>query len=287
MSAAERAKVWLDTETTDLAFTRRAWEVALIRREPGGQPSEDREYSWLVDIQDLDLSFTANLDSLRVGGFWRRHPQAMFVPLIGNLASARACAAKEVPGERPAGQVYREREVLEAVAELTAGKTVIHGSNPGFDTETLAPRMRQHGITHDWYYHSEDVPGIARGWLLGRGVPNVVAPRKSDLISLACGIDPARYGRHEALGDCRWIRDLTDLVEAPHGGGDFAPVAAWNLAFPVGTPVRYWSGVREGEGVASRTRTLAEVLGGHTAVVWLEAGGGAVALSHVEPIVEG
>jgi hypothetical protein len=62
-------------------------------------------------------------------------------------------------------------------------------------------------------------------------------------------------------------------------------VARWNAAYPVDTPVRYWSGVREGEGVVSRTRTLAEVLGGHTAVVWLEAGGGAVALTHVEPIV--
>lgn len=57
--------------------------------------------------------------------------------------------------------------------------------------------------------------------------------------------------------------------------------AAFNAAHHVGTPVRYWKGVREGDGVISRTKTPAEVLGGHTAVVWIEDCSGCVALSHV------
>jgi hypothetical protein len=73
--------------------------------------------------------------------------------------------------------------------------------------------MSAYGIKPAWHYHPEDVPSTARGWLLGRGYVN--PPAKSDLISLACGIDPARYGRHEALGDCRWLRDLSDLIELP------------------------------------------------------------------------
>lgn len=59
--------------------------------------------------------------------------------------------------------------------------------------------------------------------------------------------------------------------------------AKWNKTFPVGTRVRYWTGVREGVGKVSTTKTEADLLGGHTAVVWIEGESGCVALSHVEP----
>ncbi len=59
---------------------------------------------------------------------------------------------------------------------------------------------------------------------------------------------------------------------------------AWNVANVVGTPVRYWTGLRKGGGVESRTRTEASVLGGHTAVVWVEGEGACIALTHVEPL---
>jgi hypothetical protein len=63
-----------------------------------------------------------------------------------------------------------------------------------------------------------------------------------------------------------------------------ALAARWNRTFPVGTVVRYWTGVREGIGKVSTTRTEAEVLSGHTAVVWLNNESGCLALSHIEPI---
>lgn len=59
-------------------------------------------------------------------------------------------------------------------------------------------------------------------------------------------------------------------------------VDAWNASHPKGAPVRYWPGIREGEGVASTTRSAAMVLGGHTAVVWVEGRGDCIALTHVE-----
>lgn len=59
--------------------------------------------------------------------------------------------------------------------------------------------------------------------------------------------------------------------------------AEWNKRFPVGTAVRYWIGRREGVGKIGRTRTSAQVVGDHTAVVWIEEQLGAVALSHIEP----
>jgi hypothetical protein len=59
-------------------------------------------------------------------------------------------------------------------------------------------------------------------------------------------------------------------------------VAKWNEQFPVGTPVRFWTGAREGIGKMGCTRSAAEVLCG-TAVVWIYDVVGCVALTHVVP----
>lgn len=71
-------------------------------------------------------------------------------------------------------------------------------------------------------------------------------------------------------------------------GGSAKPedeAGAFNIRHAVGQRVRYWKGACEGEptGVA-RTSTKASVLGGHTAVVWLEGVSGCVALTHIEPL---
>lgn len=61
-------------------------------------------------------------------------------------------------------------------------------------------------------------------------------------------------------------------------------VNAFNQKNPVGTQVRYWTGMREGDGKLSKTRTKASVLSGHTAVVWVEDHPACIALSHIRPI---
>jgi hypothetical protein len=53
----------------------------------------------------------------------------------------------------------------------------------------------------------------------------------------------------------------------------------------VGTRCRYWKGAREGEGQVAATRSEATMLGGHSAVIFLEGVAGCVSLSHVEPEV--
>lgn len=70
----------------------------------------------------------------------------------------------------------------------------------------------------------------------------------------------------------------------PDHRGSAAPSIDTDLA--IGTPVRYWRGVRDGQGVESRTRTRVQMLGGHTAVVWVEGYASCVALTHVEVIGE-
>ncbi len=57
----------------------------------------------------------------------------------------------------------------------------------------------------------EDVPTMALGWLYG-SKSLIPVTRKSDQISMACGVDPTKYERHAAVGDCRWTRDLYDRV---------------------------------------------------------------------------
>ena len=61
-------------------------------------------------------------------------------------------------------------------------------------------------------------------------------------------------------------------------------VRLFNAAYRVGTLCRYWTGEREGEGKIAATRSEAQMLSGHTAVVWLEGVSGCVALSHVEAV---
>lgn len=61
-------------------------------------------------------------------------------------------------------------------------------------------------------------------------------------------------------------------------------VNRWNRQHAIGTPVRYWRGGREGPGIESRTITGAQLLAGHTAVVFVDGYGSCVALTHVEPL---
>lgn len=59
---------------------------------------------------------------------------------------------------------------------------------------------------------------------------------------------------------------------------------AWNREHPVGTLVRYWTGIKEGPGQRGTTTHAAGVMGG-TAVVWIDTSTkGCIALSHVEAL---
>lgn len=59
---------------------------------------------------------------------------------------------------------------------------------------------------------------------------------------------------------------------------------AWNAAHPVGTPVRYWPGCREGDGKTSVTRTKAQPMSGSHASVWVVGEASCISLSHVEAL---
>ena len=64
-------------------------------------------------------------------------------------------------------------------------------------------------------------------------------------------------------------------------------VLEFNLEHPVGTMVRYWLMEKKGSpDGAARTRTVATLYEGHSAVLWIEEVRGCVALSHIEVVPE-
>lgn len=61
-------------------------------------------------------------------------------------------------------------------------------------------------------------------------------------------------------------------------------VDAFNARFAIGEEVIYNEVVGDGKPQRLRTRTDAQVLSGHTAVVWLEGKSGCVCCSHVSKV---
>ena len=75
---------------------------------------------------------------------------------------------------------------------------------------------------------------------------------------------------------------MSKKSKSPKKGDPFAQAAEWNHAHPVGTPVRYWPGPKEGPGIESMTRSVAWVVGDHEALVQVEGRAGGIALTHIE-----
>ncbi len=73
-------------------------------------------------------------------------------------------------------------------------------------------------------------------------------------------------------------------MTADSGAGTFAE--RFNAAWPVGTPVRYWPILGDGDYEETRTRSVAWHLGsGHT-VVKVEGRAGGVSLEHIAVLLD-
>lgn len=178
--------VFIDTETTSLRPDRRAWEIGLVVRQPG---QRDREWSWFVVADDLDLG-NADLGSLKIGRYYDRHPN--------------------ITGDYETCPVHGEEEILVDVEQLTRGATLV-GAVPNFDADVLGTRMRAHGILPSWHYHLVDVETLAAGAL------KMPPPWSFDKVLAAYGLTYDEAERHTALGDARMARDLYDAVLAGKG----------------------------------------------------------------------
>lgn len=172
--------VFLDTETTGLHEDRRAWEIAMVRREDGST----RALTIFVDVHDIALE-QADPTALQIGRFYERHP-----------AFGAAC---------PNGAVHvRECDAMALVEEWTAGAE-IYGLNPLFDTDCLERALRRHGRAPTWWRTPVDMAVLARGFVLGQGISDT-PHRGTDRLSAQCGVAaPPEAERHTALGDAMWL----------------------------------------------------------------------------------
>ena len=89
----------------------------------------------------------------------------------------------------------------------------------------------------------------------------------------------------------RAFRILLTTIGMRSATAEKRAVERFNREHPIGTEVRYWPGLRwrddgetEVEAKTGKTRSEASVLGGHTAVVWIEGHAECLALSHVEVV---
>ena len=194
--------VFLDTETTSLQPNRRVWEVGMIRRDDQG----DRERRFF--IRNVDLS-DANAFALQVGGFYERHPQ-----YAGGFDREPKAAARPT-GLLSSKTLLERHEAAVEVERWTLGATIV-GCNPTFDTEVLSSLLRLAALNwQPWHYHLIDMPALAAGWLLARGIDVGPLPWKSEHLAELCGVEPAAAeDRHTALGDARWVRSWWDTIQA-------------------------------------------------------------------------
>lgn len=184
---------FLDLETTDLDPRKgQIWEVGVIRRRHG----VDTEFLWQLAV-DLDR---ADPRSLAVGQFHDR-----FVVPVG-WEAARLDPAT--------GQVQQRLTLAEAMSDFVRlwewedDRPVTHmvGAVPSFDDGYLKVLFAEHGARVCWHYHLVCAENLAAGCL------GLEPPWDSDDLSRAMGVDPHRYVRHSAIGDCRLARDLYDAV---------------------------------------------------------------------------
>jgi hypothetical protein len=181
---------FLDTETDGVHPGRKAWEIAMIRREPDGR---EREASFFVTI---DLA-TADPFGLKVGGFYDRHP-------LGRRLSRG-------PGAAGSARQKAIKDAAYLVAEFTHGAHIV-GAVPNFDTEVLAELLREVGFTPAWHYHLVDVENLAVGYLASTSGA-MQPPWSSDEITTRLGLPPVpEEDRHTALGDARWAQSIYDRV---------------------------------------------------------------------------
>lgn len=229
---------FIDTETDGVHPDRKAWEVAMIRRDENG--TRFREF-----FVEVDLS-TADPFGLKVGGFYDRHPLGRRIS--GGSAACKGQYDQINDGSLPGPEVFGEADAALKVAEFTHGAHLV-GAVPNFDADVLARLLRDNGLTPSWHYHLVDVEAMAVGYLRAaragkkcrhanqRGIygdeinarhgaraecldcgallPNlpISLPWKSDSLSLACGVEPPEGSlRHTAMGDAEWAMNWYDAM---------------------------------------------------------------------------
>ena len=181
---------FIDTETTSLRPNREPWEIAIITRDVCVR----LDYHWFIQVNIGN----ADPQSLTIGGFYDRHPTGRWLSGL----------------DRSEAHASHVSDVAVSIMQATHGATLI-GSNPSFDTGTIARLLAYEGHQPSWHYRLVDLPSIVAGHV-GRPVGGL------DACADALGLEWPDGWRHTALGDARMCELISDLVmerRAPAKGG--------------------------------------------------------------------
>lgn len=198
-----RPQIIVDTETTSL-FPDYAsgkgvvWELALIKRD------SDIEHLWRMkpDLAKADAS------ALAVGRFYERTAE-----MCARCTSDRAHDLTTPTTGRFGDPEWSGPAALAAeVARLLDNATLI-AANPTFDAGFLTAFLNHHAQAATWHYRLRDIGSMAWAWLRGRDMQCPDMDASTDDFARALLVDPDRFDRHTALGDCRLIEAMLRVME--------------------------------------------------------------------------
>jgi hypothetical protein len=200
--------VIIDCETTDLAPSYSdgrgvIWELALIA--PDGEQGPV-ERLWRMQPQ----AHLADAQALEVGQYYSR-TRGMRQSFPGNPE------VDDLMEPLEQGREYWSDpgKLAGYLAPYLSGVTLI-GAVPSFDAGFLAAFLRYHGEAPSWHYRLRDIGSMAYGWLRGRKRGDEWVPpfdAGTDDFAAMLGVNPGKFERHSALGDCRLVAAMLNVIE--------------------------------------------------------------------------
>lgn len=210
-----RTPVIVDCETTGLdPSCHQAWEIAMIGRGTGAR--------WLYRIEP-DLT-TADPRALEIGRFAERTAQMRHAtdPDPGALNIWDLTGTRRNLWSDPA-------DLAEFLATYLLD-VILVAANPAFDAGFISALLAAHGYNpQPWHYRLRDIGSMAYGYLAARRelglyfgeIPPVDAG--TDDYARALGVAPEKFDRHSALGDCRLVAAMLDVVDGGLRATEGAP----------------------------------------------------------------
>ena len=200
-----RPQIIVDCETTSLTpdYATGAgviWELALIERDSGAT------HLWRMKP---DLA-AADASALAVGRFYERTADMCSRCPSPNRAYdlTRPLLSRDEPEWSSPAAVAAE------VAPLLHNVTLI-AANPTFDAGFLTAFLNAHGQAATWHYRLRDIGSMAWGWLqvVTSHMPDIEMDAGTDDFARALGVNLEKFDRHTALGDCRLVAAMLDVME--------------------------------------------------------------------------
>jgi hypothetical protein len=197
----------VDTETTSLTReTMLPWEITVIRR-PLYLESQNHRIVRTYMIDEPDLT-DADSESLRIGGFYERHPLGE----IGHFDQGGYFGSEPPPNvrwraPRHEGELWTirdERVIARDVEWMIRGAHLV-AAQPGFDERALTNLLQRNQLAPAHLHRSYDVESLVAGSL---GLPIVGLVESAQAI----GIDTSGYEAHTSRGDALLAERIFDDV---------------------------------------------------------------------------